>query len=442
MYQTFKDAYTVCKTILRNGFDAYIINAPLQYSLMEHAEVREIDIACQPDFETLLKFIPDCQRSDELGVIATWQDGDVLYRFYSTEVDHAMHPELAVTRITPHLLGRIPEEVRSHIQLANHARVKNEDSTDGFANFQEDDSIRLLGLPDETLRHNYLLAVRALRFAANTGTPLDPNTRAAIIRASSRVLDYVPFQDIMDEWRKVLPHNMGAFVTLLLDTQLLHGIMPEMAALDRLKLTHKDGTEESIFLHSVNCMNYYTEDEFHHDWLGTLAAFLHDVGKAFTAEYFNGKWTFYQHHQVGAQVARKILHRLHMPQEDIDLICHLVRNHMRFQFMLTDRGIRRFRALDDYPRLIELARANNKALDEPEAQFNHNMKYLERAETPEQMLEPLLNGREIMQHTGLPPGPMVGLIRDALLNAQIRGEVTDVPSALNFAQAYALQNMK
>ena len=166
-----------------------------------------------------------------------------------------------------------------------------------------------------------------------------------------------------------------------------------------------------------------------------------DVGKLFTGEYFDGQWTFYQHHRVGAKVTRKILRRLHFAQEDIDLLCHLVNHHMRFHFMMTDRGIRRFKALDEYPRLIAMARADLQAREGSYTSFNHNMKYLDRAETPEQMLEPLLNGNEIMSETRLAPGPMVGVIRDALLQAQITGEVTDLESAVAFVREYARKSV-
>ena len=69
--------------------------------------------------------------------------------------------------------------------------------------------------------------------------------------------------------------------------------------------------------------------------------------------------------------------------------------------------------------------------------FNHNSKYLTRAETDELLLEPLLNGNEIMEYTSLPPGPAVGTIREALLKAQVAGEVTDRDSAIAFVKNYA-----
>jgi poly(A) polymerase len=225
---------------------------------------------------------------------------------------------------------------------------------------------------------------------------------------------------------------------LLLDRKIWPAFLREIAALSGVRMTrHDSGAEESVLEHSINCVRRYPEGEFLHDWYGAFAMLFHDVGKLYTAEHYQGRWTFYEHHRVGAKVTRKILHRLHMLPEDIELICHLVHNHMRFQFMMTDKGIRRFRAQDEYPRLIEMSRANIKARDDNYTAFNHNTKYLERAEMPEQMLEPFLNGNEIMEYTGLTPGPLVGHIRQSLLTAQIAGEVNTREEAVAFARQHA-----
>ena len=184
-------------------------------------------------------------------------------------------------------------------------------------------------------------------------------------------------------------------------------------------------------------MKLYTEEGFHYDWLGTMAMLFHDVGKLFTAEHFDGRGTYDPHHRVGAKVTRKILRRLHFDLGDADLICHLVNHHMRFHFMMTDRGIRRFKALPETQRLIAMARADLQARDDSFTSFNHNMRYLVRAETPERLLEPLLNGNEIMRETSLTPGPLVGDIRDALLQAQTMGQVSDRDSAILFVRQYA-----
>jgi poly(A) polymerase len=106
--------------------------------------------------------------------------------------------------------------------------------------------------------------------------------------------------------------------------------------------------------------------------------------------------------------------------------------------MLTDKGIIRFRALNDYPRLMEMARADVKGRGIAFTAFNHNMKWLERADMPEEMTEPFLNGNEIMEATNLKPGPHVGILRDELLKAQIEGKVTSVEEAIAFVREYKM----
>jgi poly(A) polymerase len=62
---------------------------------------------------------------------------------------------------------------------------------------------------------------------------------------------------------------------------------------------------------------------------------------------------------------------------------------------------------------------------------------LERADIPEEALDPFLNGNEIMQHTGLNPGPVVGIIRESLLTAQISGDVCTMEEAIEYVKHQA-----
>ncbi|MBQ4566689.1 MAG: HD domain-containing protein [Desulfovibrio sp.] len=442
MHKALKEAINICKTLLRNGYDAHVINAPLQDMLLRKSKTFAVDIACEPDLESLSKIFPKARLDQDSRALAELEENGVLFRFYPLVTATASHPELSLLRMTPTMASQIDPQERKQLSVTNFGSpAPSDDAYEGFANV-DSGTIRLMGLPDETLRHNYLLAIRALRFAANFDLPIEPNTWIAIVRASTRVLDYVPTTDIMDEWRKVTAESMHRFVRLLYDAHILQGLIPEVAALACIMQDKtRDGHQDSVFDHTLECMKHYPEEGFHYDWLGTMAMLFHDVGKLYTGEYIDGQWTYYQHHRVGAKVTRKILRRLHFTPEDIDLLCHLVKQHMRFHFMLTDRGIRRFKALDEYPRLIAMARADMQAKEDTPTSFNHNMKYLDRAETPEQMLEPLLNGNDIMRETHLQPGPLVGVIRDALLQAQIAGEVTDHDSAVAFVRDYARKSV-
>lgn len=433
MAQPFKDATAICKTIMRNGYDAYVINAVLQEKALDKA-APELDVATDAPLAEIQKLFPQSEACAEDGAFARLQSGDTTLYLYPADTADASHPEESVARLTSRLIARLTAKGLLPPHQACPYMPHQVEDHDGFADLSSGE-VRLNGIPDEAIRQNYLRAVRALRFSANYNIPVEPNTFMAILRASRRIMDYVSVKDIMDEWRKVEAENMADFVERLYDTMILHWFLPEVATLARIKITSDDGVEYTLFEQTLAVMRHYPE-ELPYDWYGTLACLFHDVGKLHTAQYAGGDLHFYQHHQVGAKVTRKILSRLGFPPDETDLVCNLVRGHMHFHFMLTDRGIRRFRALDQYPRLIEMARADIKSVGGTYKEFNHNMKMLERTETPEEMLEPLLNGAQIMQLLSLKPGPAVGLIRDALLKAQISGDVASREDAERFVRAY------
>ena len=438
MSQPFKDAVVLCKTIMRNGFDAYVVNPSLQEKAMR-PEAPEVDICTDMGLEELRKLFPHIRETREHGSFALLSESGAQVYFYPADVEDGSHPEECVAKLTPRMLKNLEGSGELPLSRISPYVPRAKDSYDGFAELGSG-QVRLLGLPDETLRQDYLRAIRALRYSANYGLPIEPNTWMAITRNGRRALDYLSVIDIVDEWRKVEAENMAAFVRLLYESMILHALVPELAAMGRLKQLRNETEYESVFDHTLRVMEYYPQ-ELPYDWYGTLACLFHDVGKLHTAEFHDGRWSFYQHHRVGAKVTRKILLRLHFTPEEADLVSHLVRHHMNFQYMLTDRGIRQFRALDEFPRLIEMVRADLKAKNGQYREFNHNMKMLERTTVPEDMLEPLLNGRMIMEYTGLNPGPAVGLIRDALLKAQIAGDVTSEAQAIEFVKLYTAREL-
>lgn len=441
MTQPFKDAVSLCKTIMRNGYDAYVINARLQKSVLaESGAAAEVamDICTELDFEGLKRQFPNIESSNDEGVLGFLRQGRTSFFFHPAAVEDGGHPEECVARLTPRLLKLLQERGEIPLSAACPYLPAAPEQDHGLTGFDEG-VVRIKGFPDQALKQDYLLAVRAMRFAANYHLTIEPNTWLAIVRGARRVLDYCPVSDIMDEWRKVEAENLWQFVQLLLECQILHGLIPEIAALARVKqIKNPEEGEETVFAHTIQVMRRYPE-VLPYDWYGTLACMFHDVGKLYTAEFSDGQWSFLQHHRVGAKVTRKILNRLHFPPEDIDLICTLVRDHMRPHFMLTDKGMRRLKAIDEYPRILEMVRADIKARNGSYREFNHNLKMLERGDTPEEALEPFLNGRDIMQATGLNPGPTVGIIRDALLKAQIAGDVTGVEEAKDFVVRYVKQ---
>jgi len=441
MSQPFKDAVGFCKTIMRNGYDAYVINVRLQaLTLDETGNEKELDICTEAGLSELQKYFPNLEESQDKGILGYLIEGGVKYYFYPADVTEASYTDEVVSVMTPRLLKRL--EQRGDIPLSAVCPFipKAKDMYADFADFSEG-KIRFKGVPDQALKKDYSLAYRALRFAANFDKEIEANSWIAIVRNARRVLDYVPMSDFLDEWRKVEAEVMYKFFQLLFDSMLLHGLIPEIAALSRVHQIKnpEEGTEETVLEHTFDVMKAYPE-ELPYDWFGTVACLFHDVGKLYTAEFYEEKWNFLQHHRVGAKVTRKILKRLRFEEQDIDLICELVQNHMRPHFMLTDKGIRRLRSLDEYPRIMEMVKADIKARGASWREFNHNLKMAERADIPEDEIEPFMDGNRIMTLTGLKPGPIVGQIRDELLKAQIADDVVTDEDAEKFVIDYVKKN--
>ena len=431
MIQALKDATTVCNTINRAGFDAYIINIMLHQRVLQAGGPQEVDVAVDLDVDELYKIFAKVMSVKEEGVFGAVQEGETLVRFYNAGSDTVGHPESSIIRLTPRLRAELEQRGEHLENLIYPPRYQAEDAYHGFADWGEG-TIRFQGEPELTLKGNFLLGLRAMRFAANFNITIEPNSWMAIVRNAQNILDFVPIQDVVDEWQKVVAENSWYFVQLMFDAGILEGLIPEVSALTSVMQNREDnGEEQSVFAHTIETMRFYGE-QLPYDWYGMMACLLHDAGKMQSAQYADAEWFFAQHHIVGAHLARKILRRLGFVPEDIALICHLIRNHKRFDYMLNEKGIRRFKGLDEYPRLIEMARANIQAKGGSYKAFNHNIKYLERADVPEEMTEPLLNGNEIMDFTDLQPGPLVGVIRKALLQAQIEGRVSSVPEAIDF----------
>lgn len=430
------EAKTICKTILRNGYDAYLINITLQKEINELLGISEISVACDVDLETLQKLFPNLEPSDEVGELA-YLVGETgcIFRFYSANCSAVAHPEALRLHFTPRLINQLEQCDRKLFEaVAGTANfIKSEevfaDLSCGF--------IKLQGIPQLTLQKNYVLAIRALRLAANYDLPIDPNTWVAIVQSASNVANYVSGHSFVEEWRLVSAESMWRFFELLKDSSILHGIIPELGALTAVKqqTVKNNDAEESVFEFTLRCLKYYPEELLHYDWVGAVAVLFHAIGKAYAAERVDGRWYFSQFHRIGEKVTRKILHRLHFESDEIDTICDIISNQIRFQSMMTDRGMQKFLELPHQQRLIELARAQIKAIPNGNyTNFNHNLKFMERGTTPLSMREPLLNGNEIMEHTNLDPGPKVGRLRDALLNAQIIGEVKNTEDAIRFVK--------
>lgn len=108
MAQPFKDAIGICKTLMRNGYDAYVVNARMQQLAFGHSgSERSMDICTEVGFESLQRLFPDIQESGDKTVLGVLKQGGMNFYFYPANVENAAHPEETLARMTPRLLKEL-----------------------------------------------------------------------------------------------------------------------------------------------------------------------------------------------------------------------------------------------------------------------------------------------------------------------------------------------
>jgi poly(A) polymerase len=291
--------------------------------------------------------------------------------------------------------------------------------------------IRTPGRPEDSFDDDPLRMLRAARFAAQLGFVVAPEVVAAMRERAPR-LAIVSAERVRGELEKLL---LGAFprrgLELLVDTGLADAVLPELPAL-RLEIDehhqHKD-----VYEHTLQVLDRAIALETDGpDLVLRLAALLHDIGKPDTRKHEPGGGVSFHHHEMaGARLARRRLKALTFGKDVVEAVTLLTEMHLRFHGYgqpgtspWTDAAVRRYvhDAGDQLERLHRLTRSDCTTRNQRRAErLSRAYDELERriavlAEQEElRAIRPDLDGNEIMELLGLPPGPDVGRAYQHLL---------------------------
>src|SRR5689334_5631167 len=317
------------------------------------------------------------------------------------------------------------------------ARLPGYEFTDPFGGFDalREKVLRTPGPPEQSFGDDPLRILRAARFAAKLGFAVAPEVRAAMTEQADR-LGIVSAERITAELTKLmLTPDPALGIDVLVQTDVADQVLPEVSRL-RMEADehhrHKDA-----YQHSLTVLRQAIELEPRYgleaDLTVRLAALLHDIGKPGTRELLpDGRVAFHLHEAVGAKMARRRLTALRFPNDVVRGVSKLVQLHLRFhgygEGEWTDAALRRYvRAAGPLlTRLHVLTRADcttrNKAKAERlERAYDDLEKRIAALSKQEQLdkIRPDLNGTEIMEIRGIPPGPLVGKARDYLLELRM-----------------------
>ena len=308
------------------------------------------------------------------------------------------------------------------------------DPFDGIADM-EDGIIRTPLDPDVTFSDDPLRMMRCVRFATQLHFFIEDETFEALVRNADR-LKIVSGERIVDELHKIMMTRTPSkgFVDLH-RAGLLPLIMPELCAMDMVE-TRNGKAHKNNFYHSLEVLDNIckTTDNLWLRW----AALLHDIGKPKSKRWDNTSgWTFHNHNYIGAKMVPQIFKRMKLPMDaKMKYVQKMVDLHMRpiviADDIVTDSAVRRLvnDAGDDIDDLMTLCEADITSKNAIRKQrFLENFRIVRekiadlKEKDYKRLLQPVIDGNEIMEMFHLRPSREVGILKKALKEAVLDNTV-------------------
>ena len=413
---------TLMARLWDHGHAAYVVGGSVRDALRGRA-AQDWDLATDARPDRLLAVFPGAVYENQFGTVAV-REGDTVHEVTTFRADH----EYADFR-RPHRV-EFGDDLRldlarrdftiNAIAWGREADAESSglvDPFDGVADIERR-ALRAVGDPGARFGEDALRMVRAVRLAAVLDFAIEPATLAAI-RANAPLAAHVSGERVSAELEKLLAASRPSIgLRLMADTGLLEVLLPELAAQRGIAQNKVEG--EDLFDHTLRSVDAAPPERP----VVRLAALLHDLGKASTLD----DGPFRGHELVGAEMAETLLERLRTPKAATERVVQLVRHHMfMYEPRWGDAGVRRFIqrvGVDGIDDLFVLRQADNigsgvpadaHGLDELRARIDAEVEasvVLDRSRLA-------VRGDDLMAELGIPAGPRLGRILDALLDRVI-----------------------
>lgn len=295
--------------------------------------------------------------------------------------------------------------------------------------------LRAIGNAADRFQEDALRLLRAIRFATVLNFEIEPTTWQAI-KDNAHLLEKISKERVRDEFtRTLVSAGRARGLDLLTESGLMRFIVPEVYDLIGCEQPPQWHPEGDVYTHTrimLDMLEGKVSTEL------ALAVLLHDIAKppTFTYDEADDRIRFNGHDRVGAEMAEDILRRLKYPNNTIEDVSAMVRNHMNFMNVMNMRTakVKRFMARPTFEKEMELHRvdcASSNGLTE-----NYDfLREKEKEFAAEPLIPaPLVTGKDLI-NMGLKPGPEFKKILRNVETEQLEGRLNDREAALTFVKS-------
>jgi len=422
MTNTLKiEANRVARILLDAGYDTYFVGGSVRDGFLNHP-IKDIDIATAALPQDVQRLFPG---SDLVGAsfgVVIVKSGDYSFEVTTFRKDgryiDCRHPEFVT-------FGTIHDDAARRDFTINclyqHPRTGEIlDFYGGILDAQRK-IIRCVGNAEDRFEEDALRMLRAVRFASRFGFDIELRTFEALVRHSTSILD-ISTERIREELNHMITGpNPGLALDLLVDTDLLDLVLPEVSALTEIDQEPEHHPEGNAFEHTKLTLEMLEPRVSTHAW----ACLLHDIGKAATTAIGeDGKIHAYEHHKFGADLANDALERLRFPNKEKDLIVRAVYDHMKLHHAteMSRSKVRRLLGSAHFDIVLALHKADCLASNGDLGNFRYLTGVQEEFKNEPVIPPPLITGKDLLE-LGIPPGPIYGRILREIQTMQLEGTV-------------------